>query len=130
MSSAAHMPIDLAATLRAIDAEFIRYANANDAAGMTNCLYAENAQLLPPGAPMQTGKAAIQAFWTAFMTERPSDLSLTPDTIGQSGDLAYCTGHYAFQMGGERQQGKYVVVYQRQSDGAYKAVADAFNADA
>ena len=75
------------------------------------------------------GKAAIRDFWTAFMTGGPSDVSLRSEPQGESGDLAYCTGQYAFTMGGERHEGKYVVVLRRQSDGSYKAVADMFSAN-
>src|SRR4051812_9350295 len=130
MSSPATTPTDVAAAIRALDVEFAFHANAHDAAALTEIFYTEDAQLLPPNAPLVRGKAAIRDFWTAFMTAGPSDASLQSDTIDASGDLAYCTGRYAFTMGGERHEGKYVVVYRRQADGGYKAIADAFGPNA
>ena len=50
--------------------------------------------------------------------------------IEAAGDLAYCVGRYSGTIGGQASQGKYVVVFRKQADGRYKAIADCFNADA
>jgi ketosteroid isomerase-like protein len=92
--------------------------------------YADDAQLLAPGAPLIRGKAAIRDFWTAFLLVAGPEVTLDSQTIEASGDLAYGVGRYEAEIGGARQQGKFVVVYRRQADGGYKAIADIFNADA
>jgi len=58
------------------------------------------------------------------------DVTIESDHIEAAGDLAYCVGRYDGEIEGKRQQGKYVVVFRRQADGGYKAIADIFNADA
>ncbi len=86
--------------------------------------------LLPPNSPPVTGKAAIRDFWKAFLATGVSEVVLETGNITSSGDLAYNVGKYAFTASGARQSGKYVVVYRRQPNGAYRAVADAFNSNA
>jgi ketosteroid isomerase-like protein len=39
-------------------------------------------------------------------------------------------GRFTGTIHGKKEQGKYVVVCRRQSDGGYKAIVDIFNADA
>jgi ketosteroid isomerase-like protein len=121
---------DVARQIRALDAEFMRLANAKDAAGLTEAFYAEDAHLLPPNAPIVTGKAAIRDFWKAFMQVTGTDVVLDSYEISAAGDLAYGVGRWSGTIQGAHQKGKYVVVYRRQADGGYKAIADIFNADA
>lgn len=48
----------------------------------------------------------------------------------EAGDLAYGRGRYSLQLpSGERDHGKYVVVYRRHGDGAWRAVVDIYNSD-
>jgi ketosteroid isomerase-like protein len=130
MSSAASGGTSAAQEIRALEAAFMKLANEKDAAALTELFYAEDAQLLPPGSPLVQGKAAIRAFWTAFMQIAGNDVTLETHTSGAAGDLVYGVGRYGGTMGGVRQTGKYVVVYKRQADGGLKAIADVFNADA
>ena len=69
MSTATPGPNDAARAIRALEAEFQRLANANDAAAMTEAFYTDDAILLPPNAPQQNGKAAIRDFWKAFLAQ-------------------------------------------------------------
>jgi ketosteroid isomerase-like protein len=119
---------DVARQIRALDEEFMKFARAKDAAGLTDLFYAEDAQLLAPGAPVIRGKAAIRDFWAGFL-QIAGEVTLDSQHIEASGDLAYGVGQYDGEIAGARQQGKYVVVYRRQADGAYKAIADIFNAN-
>jgi quercetin dioxygenase-like cupin family protein len=50
--------------------------------------------------------------------------------VSASGDLGYTAGTYASTMGGASEQGKYVTVWKKQSDGKWKVSDDIFNADA
>src|SRR5690242_18571579 len=54
MSTAAGAQQDLVA-VRAMNAEFGRLANAGDAGALVDFFYAEEASLLPPGAPLVKG---------------------------------------------------------------------------
>ena len=130
MSTPAYGGSSAAEAIRALDAEFVRLARNKDAAALTDMFYAEDAQLLPPGSPLIRGKAAIREFWTAFMTIAGDDVTLESHDIEAAGDLAYCVGRYSGTIGGQASQGKYVVVFRKQADGGYKAIADCFNADA
>lgn len=130
MSTATPGPNDAARAIRALEAEFQRLANANDAAAMTEVFYSDDATLLPPNAPQQNGKAAIREFWKAFLAQGVTGVTLETGSVSSSGDLAYGVGKYGFTAGGAKQVGKYVVVYQRQANGSYRAVADAFNSNA
>ena len=130
MSSAASGASAVAQEIRTLDAAFMKLANEKDAAALTEVFYAEDAELLPPGAPAMRGRAAIRAFWTEFMKIAGNDLILDTHTIEAAGDLAHGVGRWTGTLGGVPQQGKYVVVYRRQADGGYKAIVDIFNADA
>jgi uncharacterized protein (TIGR02246 family) len=118
---------DATRAIRALEAEFQRHANALDAAAMTDAFYSDDARLLPPNAAQVNGKAAIRDFWKAFLAARPTDVTLETGEVAQSGDLAYGIGKYSFTASGARQQGKYLVVYRKQADGGYRAVADMFS---
>jgi uncharacterized protein (TIGR02246 family) len=130
MSTATPGTSDAFRAVRALEAEFQRHANANDAAALTEAFYADDAVLLPPNAPQASGKAAIRDFWKAFLATGISDVVLDTGNVSSSGDLAYGVGKYGYTSAGARQSGKYVVVYRRQSNGSYRAVADAFNSNA
>ena len=129
MSPATTALQDVARQIRALDAEFMKFARVKDAAGLTEAFYAEDAQLLAPGAPVIRGKAAIRDFWTGFLQVAGPEVTIDSQQIEGAGDLAYCVGRYDGEIAGARQQGKFVVVFRRQADGGYKAIADIFNAD-
>ena len=54
----------------------------------------------------------------------------TKAEISASGDLGTTAGTYDMTMGGIAEKGKYVTVWKKQSDGAWKVTDDIFNADA
>jgi ketosteroid isomerase-like protein len=129
MSTTTIVASGAAAAIQALEAEFKRHANAGDAAALAEAFYAEDAQLLPPNAPLVTGRSAIRAYWEGFLKTGASDLSLETGITYSSGDLMYGVGKYGFTVSGTRQTGKYLVVFQKQSDGSYRAAADAFNSN-
>ena len=130
MASPATNLTDAAAAIRALEVDFERHATARDAGKLVEAFYSDNATLLPPNAPQVNGRAAIHEFWQAFLAADPTGISLETGDVAASGDLAYGTGKYGFSVGGVRQEGKYLVVYLRQADGSYKAVADMFSPNA
>lgn len=118
-----------ARAIRAMDVEFMHNVKGGDAAMIVNAFYAEDARVLPPNNPIVSGKAAILELWNGLMAAGLSDLKLDTTHIDVSGDLAYGVGNYVITMGGKQDNGKYVVVYRRQRDGSWKAVADMFSSN-
>ena len=121
---------DAGEQIRAMDAEFVRNANAGNADALVEAFYANDAQLLPPNAAKVSGKSAITEFWKGLIAAGASDVQLETTDISASGDLAYGVGRFKFKMGGAPQEGKYVVVYRRQQNGRYRAVVDTFSSNA
>ena len=123
------------ATMQPIDyhvkaAEFASAASHGNAEGMV-AFYADDAILMPPGAPAMRGKEAIRQFWTGFTGMGVIDAVLTTDDVIESGNLAVESGHFELSItpkgGGApiKDSGKYVVVWR---DG--KIVRDIFNSSA
>jgi len=123
---------ETAQTIRAMDEEFVRNVNSANLGALVSAFYAENAELLPPGAPLMGGHAAIREFWRGMVSAGLHVSVLETKRIEESGDLAYGCGVYELTLsppggGTVSDKGKYVVVYGRQPDGTWKAVADIFN---
>ena len=134
-----NQPIDTRAqderAIRNADAATLKAAQADDVDGAV-ANYADDADWLPPNAPMVHGKTAIRAGW-AKLISNPGftiDWQINKLEVGRAGDLAYTT--YAYQMAVDgangkpiTDQGKDVAVWKKQSDGSWKMVADTFNSD-
>ena len=126
--------VDLRSAVRALDAEFIRHANAGDAAALTRAFYTDDAVLLAPGAPRLDGAEAIRAFWQGFIAGGVKNVSIETQEIVEAGDVGYGIGTYTCTLpsaNGERVRdtGKFIVVYRRQPGGGWKVIADQFNSD-
>ncbi len=120
--------------IRALDAAWVQAAQAKDADKAT-AVYADDASMLPAGAPIATGKAQIHAAWAHFMSLPGYGIDFQPTKIvvSKAGDMAYDMGTTKFTMNDDKGQpmtsvGKYVVTWQKQG-GQWKVVADIFNDD-
>jgi ketosteroid isomerase-like protein len=92
---------------------------------------AANAIFYVPGAPAHRGADAfkrafgelskIPGFSLKWMAEK-ADVAL-------SGDLGYSTGTYTATFGDTTDQGKYLTIWRKQSDGSWKVAEDIFNSD-
>lgn len=108
------------------------YANA-DADGMAN-LYAEDALLMPPGAPAVTGREGIKAFLGADAARtKAGGYSLKNGTItgkGVNGDTGWISGTYtvADSTGATIDSGSYLSVHHR-VNGAWLYIRDIWNSD-
>jgi uncharacterized protein (TIGR02246 family) len=122
---------EAARAIRALDLEFITNVKAKDAARLVDSFYAEDARLLPPDHAPVSGKAAIREFWQAVLAGGVTAVELDTTHIEASGDLAYGVGAFVIRRepgsGPAEYRGKYVVVYRRGRDGAWKAAADMFS---
>jgi ketosteroid isomerase-like protein len=130
----ATQPADVRSALRTLDEAFMRHANNKDVAALVSAFYTDDAKLLPPNAALITGAGPIRDFWQGLIDAGGADVTLETTDIDSSGDLAYGIGQYSFTLpsaSGERtrDRGKYLVVFRRQSDGSWKAIADMFSSD-
>jgi ketosteroid isomerase-like protein len=124
------------AAIREADAASLR-AIAAKQVDATVSFYDEQASILMPNAPIVTGREGIRKVWEQ-MFAMPG-LNFAPKTtkleVARSGDLAYTQGTYEFTAADPQgrpvnDRGKFVVVWKKQTDGAWKAVADIWNSDA
>jgi len=117
---------DAEAYIRGAEPRFITAFNAGNADAVA-AMYADDAVLLVPNAPIARGNAAIRdAYRAAFGSGHPT-LNFASDRIVQSGDVAYEYGHYTMAMGSVNDQGNYVSVWRRQPNGDWKMVEDSVN---
>jgi uncharacterized protein (TIGR02246 family) len=123
------------AAIRTADATTLKAAQAKDVDHVV-INYAEDATWLPPNAPTVHGRDAIRAGWAQFLAS-PNltiDWQITKLDVSHSGDLAYVLYSYQLTMQGPNgkpisDHGKDLAVWQKQSDGSWKMVADAYNSD-
>ena len=122
------------AAVRDADAQWSKTAAALDLDG-TVSYYTDDASLLPPNAPVATGRQAIRAAWASLLVPG-SSVSWHPDKVeaARSGDLAYTVGSYQLSMKDPHgkpvtDSGKYVEVWKKQADAKWKVMADIFNSN-
>jgi uncharacterized protein (TIGR02246 family) len=102
-------------------------AGRKDYAGMA-ALYTDDAKVLPPDAPIVTGRKAIEEFWRAAAAA----LGLTSVTLNTldlevSGDTACEVGEADLKLGSGPAKVKYVVVWRRGGDGQWRLHRDIWN---
>jgi len=120
--------------LREADTQWSKSATARDIEGIV-AFYTDDAALMPPNAPITTGKEAIRASWAQLLSPGFS-LTWQPNKVevAGSGDLGYSMGIYQLTMKDPKgkdvaDRGKYVEIWKKQADGKWKAVSDMFNSD-
>jgi uncharacterized protein (TIGR02246 family) len=126
--------MDVAQVRKAIEEGNVKFGEAvrqGDGASLV-ALYTEDATLLPPDSNMIKGKAGIEAFWKGGLQMGIKDAVLTTVDVFGGGDLAYEIGRFALKIqpaGAEplEQKGKYVVVWKRTPEGAWKLHIDIWN---
>ena len=104
-----------------------------DGAGMAN-LYAEDALLMPPGAPAVAGRPAIQAFLGAdAAATKAAGLAIRNGEVtgaGIDGDTGWISGSYTVvdASGATIDSGSYLSVHRR-IDGKWLYIRDTWNSD-
>jgi ketosteroid isomerase-like protein len=126
--------MDTRAEIEMLTAKFSKAVTNKDFAALGS-FYEERARLLAPGVPMVEGRAAIQAAQQSMIEGGVQALRLDVIDVIEAGDLAIEIGRYTLTIqppGGESviDNGKSVVVWRRQKDGALKIAVDTFNTDA
>jgi uncharacterized protein (TIGR02246 family) len=123
------------AQIRATDSAFAAAANAGNVDGVA-AVYARDAALLPPNLPPQKGHNAIRAFWGGFLNAYTVRFEIGSDSVEGRGDLAYNLGHYRFTAvpkakgnPGVADEGKFVEILKKQSDGSWRYVVDMYSSN-
>jgi ketosteroid isomerase-like protein len=121
--------------LRDLDAEWSRAAAAKDVE-QTVAYYSDDAVVLPPNAGSATTKGAIRSLWKDLLASPGLMITWKPARVqlAKSGEMAWVSGAYELSMndaGGKpiNDRGKYLEVWEKQSDGKWKCVADTWNSD-
>ena len=121
------------AAIRAQTTSWIKAFNGGDAKAIA-ALYAEDAILLPPGAPGAKGREAIQTFITKEIAGAKAGgaiFNVDPKTdVGVSGKMGWESGTYTITVKGAIvEAGKFLSV-SRKKGGKWLYIRDTWNADA
>jgi uncharacterized protein (TIGR02246 family) len=118
------------AAIRATDANWLAASTARDLERVLP-FWADDATILPPGAPAITGKAAIRQYVSgAFATP---GFSITWKTekveLSKSGDMAYSSGIDRISVTtpdgkSVTEENRGVAIWKKQPDGSWKCVLD------
>ena len=105
-----------------------------DAAGCA-AVYSEDAKILPPDSPALTGRQAGQEVWQSIIDMGVKRISLQTLEMEEMGDTAVERGAATVYIQGEGGQtmeasAKFIVLWKRQADGAWKWHWDCWNFDA
>ena len=116
------------AALLDTDAQWMR---ATSDADKFASFYTSDASFYGAGAPIVKGQAAIRDGYRQLASAPGFALEWTiaSSQVGAAGDIGYLSGTYQLKMTGGGEKGKYVTVWRKQPDGAWKVTDDIFNAD-
>ena len=122
------------ALIRRIDALWSTAADDKDLEGAVYP-YADDASMLPFGAPIAAGTDAIRKTWAALMAKPGYSLTFVPTKIevASAGDMAWEIGTFELRLNDAQGvpmdiPGKYVVTW-RKIGPTWKVAADIFNTD-
>ncbi len=125
---------DDATKINALRDNFAAAFNAGDAAKVVEG-YTADAIAMPAHHAMVSGKDALLAYNRDFFSQMSAKLTLTPAETVVSGDWGYDRGTFTMTVtpkaGGApmNDQGKYLVLIQKQADGSWKVTRDIDNSD-
>ncbi|MFQ5664365.1 MAG: YybH family protein [Terriglobia bacterium] len=121
------------AALRDTERRAATAANQKEVEGWL-AVFAEDASMFPPNAPIVTGKQALREWGRAWMATPGFAFALQPDKVevSRAADLGYTLGTYQITMNDPHgnpltERGKYVTVWKKQPDDSWKVVADIGN---
>jgi len=114
--------------INALDANVAAAINSGNAAAAADC-YANDAALLPPGAPRMDGRDAARTFWQGAIDAGLGSVTITSDSLDILGDTGITVGSLSGEMGGQALAGKYIVISRKTDDG-WKIQSDIWNFDA
>ncbi len=93
--------------------------NSGDADALAE-LHTENAQILPPGAPLVEGRAAIRTYFRNLFEHNPAPMLFDVRDIIVFGDIVYRQGNYSTALDdGSTEYGKFIQLW-KNADGSWK----------
>lgn len=123
-----------AALIEADRAMFEAYSTSDSPLDALMAHFADEADVLPPDAPIARGKEESRAVFAALEAMPGYALTWSPSRGDVSGDLGYTIGTYRIEIQDPEGNplaidGKYMTVWRKQPDGTWKVGVDMFNAD-
>ena len=112
------MSAELRAEISAVNRRFTDGAGNSDIDAMGS-VYTEDARIMPPGSPTIQGRDAIKQFWAgAAEALGITGVDLTTEVLDAHGDEAHELGAFTIHgADGVLDKGKYVVIWNKTSDG-------------
>jgi len=125
-----------AKALRDLEAQWVKDIATKDVEKFAS-YYTDDASFLPPSSPAVTGKAAIRDMLKAMLSDPNFSLTFTGTKaeVAKSGDVGWTQGNYTMTISDPvtkqpvTDKGKYITVFRKGSDGAWKASADMISSD-
>jgi ketosteroid isomerase-like protein len=119
--------------LRDLDAKWSKAASAKDVE-QTIAFYSDDAIVFPPNETSAATKEAIRNSWKEMLGSPGLVISWQPTIvqIGKAGEMAWLSGTYKLTMNDAsgkpiNDRGKYLEVWEKQTDGNWKCAADMWN---
>ena len=124
------------AAIAKVRAAYQAAAGAQDAAAIAK-LFAQDGSEMPPNAPLQKGRAAIEAYHKNFASQMMvHNLVIKGTDTRVMGDMAYDVGTYSQMLmpvkgGGKTMddKGKYVVLLKKDASGGWAIAYAIYNSD-
>ena len=133
--STSEKPSGVERLLRDLDAQWAKAAAAKDVE-QTIAYYSDDAIVLPPNATGAATKEAIRNVWKDMFASPSLVISWQPTRVqvGKSGEMAWVRGRYELTMNDASgkpidDRGKYLEVWEKQTDGNWKCAAEMWNSD-
>jgi len=121
--------------LRDLDAQWAKAAAAKDVE-QTIAYYSDDAIVLPPNATRAATKEAVRNVWKERFASQGLVITWKPTKVqlAKSGDMGWVSGTYELTMNDASgkpidDRGKYLEVWEKQTDGNWKCRADMWNSD-
>src|ERR1044071_6545561 len=121
--------------LRDLDAKWSKAAAAKDVE-QTIAFYSDDAVVFPPNATTAATKETIRNGWKEMFASPGFVISWQPTRVqvGKGGEMAWVSGTYELTMNDasgkpNNDRGKYLEVWEKQTDGNWKCAADMWNSD-
>lgn len=120
------------AEIEAARAQWMELFSAGDGAAVAAQSFTEDAVLMPPDRAPVEGRDAIAAFWQGAFDAGVTGLTLETISIDVIGDTGIVTGYWTVTVpadgGGTTEiSGKELLIYEKQTDGTWRASHDIWN---
>ena len=121
--------------LRGLDGDWAKTAAGKDLE-QTVAFYSDDAVVFPPNSTSAATKEAIRNAWKEMFATPGFVINWQPNKVrvGKSAEMAWVSGTYEVTMNDAsgkpiNDRGKYLEVWQKQTDGNWKCAADMWNSD-